>query len=703
MNDFNENINDENQINLKQEIFRYLSFWYLFPITAVFFISASFVYLKYADYQYDSFSKIEILDKSQDSEMALPTAMTIFNRSMVNLQNEMGLLSSFNLHNKAVKKNNSNVKYFTEGLIKKSENHYSDWFNDYDLSFKLDPDTVTTKSSFRFEFKKNQMEIFHFDFEDNLVKNYKFNSYSTQNTNHNLPFEITINDNYEDGLNDINSKILSFSHIELVTNFYKNNTKITPSSEEGDQLNLSLRSTNPKIANDYLLTLMMEFDKDGIIDRQLEYKRTMDFVDSRSTFLQSELEKIELRKQVFKEKNNLTDIKSDLSLNLSQQISYDSELFQVESQLELTKLLKQSINNNKFTLMPINIGISDVSLNNLLNEQNNLIAQRNRFLNNAGPNNYNVKNIEEQIIAFSDNISSSIENYEASLKLKLDKIREKESEFEEVSFNIPLKEKQLRAIERELEVKEALFILLMQKREEAAINYAVVKPSIKIIDTARNNDNPVSPNPTFIYFGALLLSLFIPFGYLYLKFSFDTKIHTRGQLKNLVNNIPIIGEIPYDKTLISESDKILSGSTSRDPVSESIRMVIANLNFVLFEKSETNSEKNTTILITSSVKGEGKTIISTNLSSLLSFKYEKVLLIGADLRNPQIHKYLGIDKNHKGLSDYIYNKSAKWEEFIFKYNNLDILLSGSIPPNLQIFCLLNVFKFLSKAKGMIIL
>ena len=110
-------------------------------------------------------------------------------------------------------------------------------------------------------------------------------------------------------------------------------------------------------------------------------------------------------------------------------------------------------------------------------------------------------------------------------------------------------------------------------------------------------------------------------------------------------------------------------------------MVIANLNFVLFEKSETNSEKNTTILITSSVKGEGKTIISTNLSSLLSFKYEKVLLIGADLRNPQIHKYLGIDKNHKGLSDYIYNKSAKWEEFIFKYNNLDILLSGSIPPN----------------------
>ena len=145
MNDFNENINDENQINLKQEIFRYLSFWYLFPITAVFFISASFVYLKYADYQYDSFSKIEILDKSQDSEMALPTAMTIFNRSMVNLQNEMGLLSSFNLHNKAVKKNNSNVKYFTEGLIKKSENHYSDWFNDYDLSFKLDPDTVTTK------------------------------------------------------------------------------------------------------------------------------------------------------------------------------------------------------------------------------------------------------------------------------------------------------------------------------------------------------------------------------------------------------------------------------------------------------------------------------------------------------------------------------------------------------------------------------
>ena len=107
-------------------------------------------------------------------------------------------------------------------------------------------------------------------------------------------------------------------------------------------------------------------------------------------------------------------------------------------------------------------------------------------------------------------------------------------------------------------------------------------------------------------------------------------------------------------------------------------MIIANLNFILFDKI---NKKNNIILVTSSVKGEGKTVISVNVASLLSSKYKKILLIGADLRNPQIHKFLDVNKNTKGLSDYIYKDDTDWKNLIIKKNNLDILLSGSIPPN----------------------
>ena len=108
----NTNLNSDE--SFKKELQRYLSFWPIFLITITTSIALTYVYLKYANYKYQSYSKIEIIDKSQDSEMALPTAMTIFNRSMINLDNEIGVLKSFSLHRKVVKKLKSNVRYYTE-------------------------------------------------------------------------------------------------------------------------------------------------------------------------------------------------------------------------------------------------------------------------------------------------------------------------------------------------------------------------------------------------------------------------------------------------------------------------------------------------------------------------------------------------------------------------------------------------------------
>ena len=149
-------------------------------------------------------------------------------------------------------------------------------------------------------------------------------------------------------------------------------------------------------------------------------------------------------------------------------------------------------------------------------------------------------------------------------------------------------------------------------------------------------------------------------------------------MKNLKNQFSIIGEIPHISNK-SELSSIVSRN-SRSILSESIRMIIANLNFVLFN-DEASKSRNNLILVTSSIKGEGKTVVSTNMASILSYKYKKVLLVGADLRNPQIHKLLGIDKSKKGLSDYIYDNSLSWKDLIYSGKSFDILLSGTIPPN----------------------
>ena len=98
MENFNATkISDDNN-NFKVEILRYLSFWPWFLISIITFLLTAFIYLRYATFEYKTSAIIEILDESQESEMALPSALTVFNRSMVNLENEINILNSFSLH-----------------------------------------------------------------------------------------------------------------------------------------------------------------------------------------------------------------------------------------------------------------------------------------------------------------------------------------------------------------------------------------------------------------------------------------------------------------------------------------------------------------------------------------------------------------------------------------------------------------------------
>ena len=658
------------QNRLLAEIVRYVSFWPWFLVSLTIGLTACFIYLRYSEYNYNTTAKIEILDKAQDSEMALPTSMTIFNRSMINLENEIGVLKSYKLHKRVVESLNSNVKFFSEGLIKTAENGYSNWSKNLEVDFLIDTDSISFNRDYIISGKEtDNFKVSVFE-KDNLVEEYVF-SKTSSDKKHNLPFNIKIK-------SDLNfDKKITLSPVDDMVKYYKSLVVISrESSGESDQLTISMNYSNSQIAEEYINKLIFEFDRDGIVDRQMEYSRTIDFVDSRSTILKSELEQIENKKLNFKRDNNLSDLSSDASNIINQKLTYNSELFNAESQRDLASLLLQSIDEQNYVYLPINIGFESSTVNTMITEYNLAVKERDMYLISAGVNNKAVKNIENLLDKILQNIISSIKNYQNNLDIEIKNIIDKENEFAEFYSDIPQNEKILRSIERELNVKESLFLLLLQKREEAAINFAVVKPSIKIIDGAMSSARPVSPNSKTSYAFSFIMSMLVPLIILYLWFFFDTKIHTKDQLLSLID-VPVIGEVPY----INKQKELttLSDSTSRTPLAESIRMTLANLSFQLGFSNNKNCK---VILVTSSIKGEGKTIISGNISSILSSNSNKVLLIGSDLRNPQLHKLLGREKDIKGLSDMVYkNDINNYKKYLIKRNNLDIILSGTIPPN----------------------
>jgi capsular exopolysaccharide synthesis family protein len=209
------------------------------------------------------------------------------------------------------------------------------------------------------------------------------------------------------------------------------------------------------------------------------------------------------------------------------------------------------------------------------------------------------------------------------------------------------------------------------------VNLAVTEPTLKVVEYSISDSFPISPKSSVVYLVTLTLGLLVPFGIIYLIFLLDTKVHNKHDMDILASEIPVIAEIPLIKTGINT---VFSNPNDRSALAESFRILTTNMDFVLPSQGGGKA-----IFCTSTIKGEGKTFISLNFSLAMASLNKKVLLIGADLRNPQLHTYANINKNQLGLSNYLMDTSFDWRSSVKKVFdkqlNHDILFSGAIPPN----------------------
>ncbi len=659
---------------LKSEIFRYLSFWPFFVISVFIFTALAFTYIRYTPVVFETNAKIKVLDQERD--LALPTAMTIFNRSMINLENEIELLKSTNLIGKVVNKLNLQLKHYDLNYNKLHEINPDNWIDGSDHTLIVDKDFLTQTQEL------NQYDIYISEDGIKIIDNINEKEYATDKYNSSgldLPFYFGVNElNNVSDLFDKSFRLEIFPFKNTVSS-YKESIIVKSVGNDSDILSLTLRGNSITKNSNILNKLVDLFDLDGINDRRLNSKRTIDFVNNRINDITKDLESVESAKQQFKIDNQLIEIGESAKISINQKMGFEEQLLSVSTQIEILQLLFETLNSEEAELLPVNIGLEDESLNNLIVQFNQLIIEKNKVSFGAGENNPVLNAYSNNIKIIKENIIQSIKAFESQLNLNKNLLMDKSDQYLDKVLALPEDEKILRSIEREQSVKEAIFVLLLQKKEEASINFAVTSPSIKVIDPANTSIYPISPNPKFIYLFSFAFGIAFPFIVLFIWLTLDTKIHTKDQISKFLNDIPVIGQIPYIK-----ADEILKSfnltSSSRNILSESIRITIANLNFILFK--DTNKDKNKTILVTSSIKGEGKTIVSVNLAANLSSPENKVLLIGADLRNPQIHKFLNLDKNKvAGLSDYIYKNETDFKKYLIKQGNLEIMLSGSIPPN----------------------
>ena len=197
-----------------------------------------------------------------------------------------------------------------------------------------------------------------------ILKSFKFNSLTTLDVKHSLPFDLTLISDDEISV----ERELILAPVENITNsFFRSNLVIQALGKESDQLSISLTHPNPDISESYLNALTNAFDNDGITDRKLEYNNTISFVNQ-EVILKQDLEIIELRKQSYKQENNLSDISVDANNKIDLKYTYNSEIFQLESQKQITEYLIEFTANVEYGYLPINIGLENFDLNNMIND-----------------------------------------------------------------------------------------------------------------------------------------------------------------------------------------------------------------------------------------------------------------------------------------------------------------------------------------------
>ncbi len=531
------------------------------------------------------------------------------------------------------------------------------------------PDTI--KYSISTIVSKNEIELY--DEKDELIETYKDIKFpyavntkfgvltftQTDSLPENFKYEIKVHN-----ISALAIDYLSFLNVKVI--------------EKGSHiLSLEIKDIIPQRGIDVINKTIELYNTDDIIYKSIKHKSMLEFTESRLNILENELRDVESNVEQYKKANNITDIDSQAELLISTSGEYEKQLLETETQLGLVSFIEDYLNDEKqdYKVIPANLGISDKALVDQIVKYNEIAILRQKTLQFSNAENPIVKQYESELLIGQDNILKSIRNIKSSIEITRQSIKQKYNQYLSEIKGIPTKEKEYVEIKRLQQIKETLYVFLLQKREESAISLSITAPISRTIDKPAASLKPVSYSKKMILVIAFLLGLCIPLGIFALIVYFNNKITNRAELeKKLSKDIPFIGEICEYHAKENENSHIVIHSSN--VISEMFRIVRTNLSFMMV-----NNKK--VILLTSTISGEGKTFNALNIASSFSLLDKKVVLVGLDIRNPKVGTYLNVS-NKVGVTNYITDNKLTEKDIIKSSGineNFDIITSGTIPPN----------------------
>ena len=666
--------NDETTVSLRELVEKYLVHWRWLVVSTVICLTLGWLYARYTKPRYESF--ISVLIEQQNNNIVSGEADMLKDLGLTSggseLEDEVQLFKSRSLMESVVRDLDLNWKY--ENLGTKTGFARSELYEKCPVHIRsVSPDSVFFDEQFEFNIELTSSREF------SVVSGLGFNKPRR------LKYGVVIPSLYGKFIVEKSPEFsnwwvkkslrISLSPVTQVASDIKNQMTVEPASKDANILVLRLEGNTPDKNNAILNHLIAVHQQNAISVKNQVVQNTTMFINDRMKFIAAELTDVEKQGESFKSEHHLVDVTSDAAAYLGKEGELEKKVVETSIEMNLADFMNKVIDEQTGydQLLPANLGFKDPSVSQMTTQYNTLVLERNRLRETSGGKHPGVASIESQLANLRSSLKTSLANTRNSSQIQLNKLKSEEEMYQAKISDIPLFEREYRDILRQQQIKESLYLFLLQKREQNEISLAATVANTRVVDEAYSTGIPVSPKKYLIYLIAIVIGILFPVSIIYIQDLLNNKIRSREDFSQ--GGLNVLAEIPETK----KTDELLILNYPHSSIAESFRALRANLSFVLPKDGDGK-----VISVTSSIGGEGKSSTSINLAFIYSAIGQKVLLVVTDLRKPKVHSILNI-KSRYGLSNFLANNELTADDIIVSRtmndHSIDVINAGDIPPN----------------------
>ena len=662
--------------------------WHWFLLSVIICVSGALIYLRYAEPVYQVSARMLIKDerhRGNTSQMLANVEDLGFLSNSSGIDNEMEVLQSRILLRDVVK----DLKLYTEY---RREGHLRNFicYKRQPVNFDLDPQHLDSLDIVMLEKVMCLKMRFWREGTDYMltgsviVNGEEKTAFDSQvkSLPASIPTEIgivTLTEVPDQEMNEGEVWLVTIRPPMQVATQYLKSLSISPTSKFTSIAQLTLTDKDYRRGMDVLRQLTICYNRQANADKNEVALRTEEFINDRMTKINEELGSTENAIQEFKQQNSVTSL-ADASQSVQMSNEFSARLSEANSQVQMIDYMRDFVNNpgNKYQIIPSNVGLTDGASTSLINSYNQAVQDRNRLLKAASEEAPQVRMLTATIEELQQSIMTALMQARRSADINRQGIQSQFAKFQGRVSAAPVQERVLNQVGRQQDVKSALYMLLLQKREENSIALAATADNGKLIDEPLF-EGVVSPKRMIILLASLILGFLVPGLIIWILSLFRYKVEGHDDVAQLTD-LPIIADVAVASENVKQKAGIVVQANKNNQIDEIFRSMRTNIQFMLQGDQKV-------ICFTSSTSGEGKTFNAANLAVSFALLGKKVILCGLDIRKPALGRLFGISDRSTGITslltlDKVTKDALKAQICPSGVNdNLDLLLAGPVPPN----------------------